>query len=72
MQRAEYAKEADKLKLTVTDEEIQARINQVKKQYFGGSQAKLDAQLKAQGYTTGVDSAPTSRRSCSRRRSTPG
>ena len=51
VQRAEYAKEADKRKLAVTDEEIQARVNKVKKQYFAGSQKKLDAQLKAQGYT---------------------
>jgi foldase protein PrsA len=35
----------------VTDKEIADRIAQIKKQTFGGSQAKLDAQLKAQGYT---------------------
>jgi len=35
----------------VTDKEIDARIDQVKKQSFGGSQAKLDKQLKEQGYT---------------------
>ena len=52
VQRAEYAQQADKLKIAVTDKEIQARIDQVKKQYFGGSQAKLDKQLKEQGYTT--------------------
>jgi len=52
VQRAEYDKKADELKLTVTDKETQARVDQVKKQYFGGSQAKLDKQLKEQGYTT--------------------
>ena len=36
----------------MTDKEIDARIDQVKKQSFGGSQAKLDKQLKEQGYTT--------------------
>lgn len=51
VQRAEYDKQAESLKLTVTDKEIQARIDQVKKQYFAGSQAKLDKQLKQQGYT---------------------
>ena len=52
VQRAEYDNRAAELKLAVTDKEIDARIDQVKKQSFGGSQAKLDAQLKAQGYTT--------------------
>jgi len=51
VQRAEYDKQAETLKLTVTDKEIQARIDQVKKQYFAGSQAKLDKQLTQQGYT---------------------
>ena len=35
----------------MTDKEIDARIDQVKKQSFAGSQAKLDKQLKEQGYT---------------------
>ena len=51
VQRAEYDNRAADLKLTVTDKEIDARIEQVKKQSFGGSQAKLDKQLKQQGYT---------------------
>ena len=51
VQRAEYDNRAEELKLTVTDKEIDARIEQVKKQSFGGSQAKLDKQLKEQGYT---------------------
>jgi len=51
VQRAEYDNRAEELKLTVTDEEIDARIDQVKKQSFAGSQAKLDKQLKEQGYT---------------------
>jgi parvulin-like peptidyl-prolyl isomerase len=52
VQRAEFDKQAAELKLTVTDKEIQDRIDQVKKQYFAGDQAKLDEQLKTQGYTT--------------------
>ena len=51
VQRAEYSNRAADLKLTVTDKEIADRIAQIKQQSFGGSQAKLDAQLKAQGYT---------------------
>jgi len=52
VQRAEYDKKADELKITVTDKELQARVDEVKKQYFAGNQAKLDKQLKEQGYTT--------------------
>ena len=51
VQRAEYAKEAGSLEIAVTGKETQARIDQVRKQYFAGSQAKLDKQLKTQGYT---------------------
>ena len=51
VQRAEYDNRAKELKLTVTDEEVDARIDQVKKQSFAGSQVKLDKQLKEQGYT---------------------
>jgi foldase protein PrsA len=51
VQRAEYDNRAADLKLTVTDKEIDDRIDQVKKQSFNGSQAKLDKQLKEQGYT---------------------
>ncbi len=52
VQRAEYNKQADQLKIAVTDKEVENRIAQVKKQYFAGSQAKLEKQLKEQGYTT--------------------
>jgi foldase protein PrsA len=51
VQRAEYNNRAADLNLKVTDKEITDRINQIKQQSFGGSQKKLDAQLKAQGYT---------------------
>ena len=51
VQQAEYDKQAGELKITVTDKELQARVDQVKKQYFAGNQAKLDKQLKEQGYT---------------------
>ena len=51
VQRAEYDKQADELKITVTDKELQARIDQVKKQYFKGNQVLLDKRLKEQGYT---------------------
>jgi foldase protein PrsA len=52
VQRAEYDVEAENLKIVVTDKEIEDRIKLVRTQYFGGSQAKLDKQVKEQGYTT--------------------
>ncbi|MEI7759790.1 MAG: peptidylprolyl isomerase [Thermoleophilia bacterium] len=51
VQRAQYGVQADSLKITVTDKEIADRVVQLKAQYFGGSQAKLDQQIKEQGYT---------------------
>lgn len=51
VQRAEYDKRADELKLAVTDREIDARIDQYEKQYFGGSKARMDKQVTDQGYT---------------------
>ena len=51
VQRAEYEKQAATLKIAVTDKETQDRVDKVKKQYFGGSQVKLDKQLNVQGYT---------------------
>ena len=52
VQRAEYDNRAEDMKLSVTEKDIDARIAQIKQQSFGGNQKKLDAQLKAQGYTT--------------------
>ena len=51
VQRSEFEVEAGNLKITVTDKEIEDRIVQLKAQYFGGSQAKLDKQVKDQGFT---------------------
>lgn len=52
VQREEYAREAEGLDVAITDKQIDDRIAEVKKQYFGDDQKKLDAQLKQQGYTT--------------------
>lgn len=52
VQREEYAREADKLGITVTEAQVAKKVNEVKKQYFGGNQAKFEKGLKAQGYTT--------------------
>ena len=51
VQREEYAREADKLGIDVTDQQIAKKVDEVKKQYFGGSQAKFDKGLADQGYT---------------------
>ena len=51
VQRAEYAREADKLGVKVTDPQIQKKVDDVRKQYFGGDQKKFEAGLKAQSYT---------------------
>ena len=51
VQRAEYAREADKLGVKVTDAQIQQKVDGVKKQYFGGNEKKFEAGLKAQSYT---------------------
>ena len=51
VQRAEYSREADKLDVKITDAQIQKKVDDVKKQYFGGDQKKFEAGLKAQSYT---------------------
>ncbi len=51
VQREEYAREADKLGVAVTDQQIAKKVDEVKKQYFSGSQAKFEQGLKDQGYT---------------------
>jgi parvulin-like peptidyl-prolyl isomerase len=51
VQRQEYASEADKLGVKVTDGQIAKKIADVKKQYFSGSQAKFEKGLADQGYT---------------------
>ena len=49
VQEAEKEAEATKLGLSVTAKNIQTRLNQIKKQYFSGSDAKYQAALKKQG-----------------------
>jgi peptidyl-prolyl cis-trans isomerase C len=51
VQQAEKEAEAKSEGITVTDKQIQARLDQIKKQYFGGSQKKYLAQLKTQKLT---------------------
>jgi parvulin-like peptidyl-prolyl isomerase len=51
VQRQEYAREAEKLGVKITDAQIQKKVDDVRKQYFGGDQKKFEAGLKAQSYT---------------------
>jgi len=49
VQRCEFADEADKLGIKITDKQVADRLAQIKKQYFGSSEAKYQKQLKTQG-----------------------
>jgi parvulin-like peptidyl-prolyl isomerase len=51
VQREEFKQEADKLGVTVTDADVDKRLKQIKKQYFGGSESRYKKQLKQQGLT---------------------
>ena len=51
VQREEYAREADKLGVKVTEKQIDKKVDDVRKQYFGGNEKKFEAGLKAQAYT---------------------
>jgi parvulin-like peptidyl-prolyl isomerase len=48
---SEFEQKGKGLGVTVTDKEVQARIKQIKKQYFAGNEKKYQQQLKAQGMT---------------------
>jgi len=51
VQQAELEQKAKDLKVTVTDKDVAARLAQIKQQYFKGSEANYQKQLKAQGLT---------------------
>jgi parvulin-like peptidyl-prolyl isomerase len=51
VQRAEFAQKAKDLDVDITDKQIDDRLTQIKKQYFGGSDTKYRKQLKQQGLT---------------------
>ena len=51
VQREEYTREADDLGIEVTDAQIQKKLDEVRKQYFGDDQKKFEKGLKDQGYT---------------------
>jgi foldase protein PrsA len=51
VQRTQFEKKAEELDVEVTDKQVEDRLEQIKKQYFGGDQKKYEAQLKQQGLT---------------------
>jgi foldase protein PrsA len=52
LQRAEFQDKAKRsLGIVISDKQVEDRLTQIKKQYFGGSQAKYLAQIKKQGLT---------------------
>ncbi len=51
VQREQFAQEADKMGIKVTDSQVEARLAQIKKQYFKNSAKAYAAQLAQQGLT---------------------
>jgi foldase protein PrsA len=49
VQREQFEQEAENLDVNVTDKQVNARFEQILKQYFGGDRKKFNRQLKAQG-----------------------
>jgi parvulin-like peptidyl-prolyl isomerase len=48
VQRAELAQKAPSLGVSVTDAQVEKQLKQIKKQYFGGSEQRYEAELKRQ------------------------
>ena len=48
IQQAEREAKAQSLGIKITDKDVNSRLNQIKKQYFGGSDKRYQAQLKKQ------------------------
>jgi foldase protein PrsA len=49
VQREQFEQEAENLDVNVTDKQVDARLTQIQKQYFGGDKKKYEKQLKEQG-----------------------
>lgn len=51
VQRAQFEQQAEKLKVVVTDEEVDERVKRVLTQFFGGDRKKYEEALEKQGIT---------------------
>jgi foldase protein PrsA len=49
VQRAQFEQQAEELGVEISDKQVDDRLKQIKKQYFGGDEKRYDAQLKEQG-----------------------
>jgi parvulin-like peptidyl-prolyl isomerase len=49
VQREQFEQEAAALDVEITEKQVDARLEQIQKQYFGGDKKKYEAQLKEQG-----------------------
>jgi parvulin-like peptidyl-prolyl isomerase len=49
VQREQFEQEAESLDVEITEKQVNARLEQIQKQYFGGDKKKYEAQLKEQG-----------------------
>ena len=51
VQREQFEQQAAALDVKITDKQVDARLAQIQKQYFGGDKKKFEKQLKDQGLT---------------------
>jgi len=51
VQREQFEQEAAALDVEITEKQVDARLEQIQKQYFGGDKKKFEKQLKDQGLT---------------------
>ena len=51
VQRAQFEQQAEELDVEISDKQVDARLEQTKKQYFGGDEKRYQAQIKEQGLT---------------------
>jgi foldase protein PrsA len=49
VQRAQFEQQAADLDVSISEKQVDARLQQIKKQYFGGDAKRYEAQLKEQG-----------------------
>jgi parvulin-like peptidyl-prolyl isomerase len=51
VQREQFEQEAEALEVEVTEQQVDTRLEEIQKQYFGGDKKKYEQQLKEQGLT---------------------
>ena len=51
VQRAQFAQKAEELGVEVSEKQVDGRLGEIKKQYFGGDEKKYEQQLRQQGLT---------------------